>query len=469
VLDSWYAADAWYRAEAAPDPGAPTPIPAPHAPFATEASRRSALAYTAPATDDLKRLAAHEESEYRLRPAEQVGVPELAVDEAHASHAPKAAVPAETKRERTTSLAPVVYQTSPPADAFSLQQLCTPVQVMSGWESTFSPPATVASDKAPATNPDHSKPPPARASKHVAVTTAAPGGVNPPARTKVHSEPPTAKPTPSGAPAKPAAPVAQLRLDAATAQPVPTPHAAATATTKGIAPAVAMVPPSAERAPARIQPAWEVDRFQWPEHCRQLLSPEHRYLADVGPRLASAAKDGLSILAITSTRRGEGRTTLSLCLARAAAETGVKVALVDADTENPQLVNELGVEASCGWHDVVLGKQPLTEAAILSLEEKFTLFPWTTAGAIKSLNDPQVTRVLKQIAAAYDLVILDLGPAPGRETRLFEDGENCPVDAAILVRDVRWTSALEAQRVAAQLVSAGVESVGIAENFGPRN
>lgn len=217
-----------------------------------------------------------------------------------------------------------------------------------------------------------------------------------------------------------------------------------------------------------VQPAWEVDRFQWPDHCKQLLSTENEYLADVGVRLANAARDGLNILAVTSTRRGEGRTTLALCLARAAAQAGVKAALVDADIENPQLVNELGVEASCGWHDVVLGKQPLAESAIMSLEDKFTFFPWTDSSGLKSLNDARATRVLRQIAKAYSLVILDLGPVPGRETRLFEDGDACPVDAAILVRDVRWTSAIEAQRVAGQLTAAGVDSVGIAENFGPR-
>jgi Mrp family chromosome partitioning ATPase len=217
-----------------------------------------------------------------------------------------------------------------------------------------------------------------------------------------------------------------------------------------------------------LQPAWEVDRFQWPEHCKQLLSPQNQYLADVGQRLSVAARDGLNILAVTSTRRGEGRTTLALCLARAAAAAGVKVALVDADLENPQLVNELGVEAATGWHDVVLNKQPLSEAAIVSLEDRFTFFPWLENSDLKSLNDPAVTRVLKAIAAEHTLVILDLGPVPGRETQLFEDGEACPIDAAILVRDVRWTSALEAQRVASQLIAAGTGSVGIAENFGPR-
>jgi Mrp family chromosome partitioning ATPase len=278
-------------------------------------------------------------------------------------------------------------------------------------------------------------------------------------------------------------------LDAAVAPPVPKPHATFTpAPVEAPAaksskpappppapkPAVEEPPPAAvetksEGAPlGLLQPAWEVDRFQWPEHCKLLLNTESEYLADVGKRLASAAQDGLNILAITSTRRGEGRTTLALCLARAAAQAGVKVALVDADMENPQLINELGVEATCGWQDVVLGTQPLAEAAIVSLEDRFTFFPWTPGGALKSLNDPRATRVLREIAKAYSLVVIDLGPVPGRETRMFEDGAACPIDAAILVRDVRWTSPPEAQRVAAQLTDAGVESVGIAENFGPK-
>jgi Mrp family chromosome partitioning ATPase len=309
----------------------------------------------------------------------------------------------------------------------------------------------------------------------------------------VKPEPKVEQPAPPPAP-KVTAPVITPRLDAAVAPPVPKPHATFTPPPVEVTPApvappapIAKAPPPAPKPQVReepepqsdpvatepapmglVQPAWEVDRFQWPEHCRLLLNTETEYLADVGKRLASAAQDGLNILAITSTRRGEGRTTLALCLARAAAQAGVKVALVDADMENPQLINELGVEASCGWQDVVLGTQPLAEAAIVSLEDRFTFFPWTPGGALKSLNDPRATRVLREIAKAYSLVVIDLGPVPGRETRMFEDGEACPIDAAILVRDVRWTSATEAQRVAAQLTEAGVESVGIAENFGPR-
>lgn len=468
VLENWYAADTWYRAEAAA-----ASVPPPHVSFPA--------AYQAPTVGDLSSLVTNNEDssddpEYRL-------TPEVVVEEEPVGAAPS-----------VSATSPAVVE--PVAAAPDLSQLYASVQVTTSWEemlgvtpplTTFTPaavaPAPVVAAK-PAAAPPEAKPAAKpEAAKTEAAKPEAKPAPQPASEAKVSA--PTAKVEAPAA--KPLPPVHTPRLDAAAAPPIPKPHVSfAPAAAPPAAPVTAPVaktapPPQPAPAPAPpapsvaapalglLQPAWEVDRFQWPDHCRQLLSSENQYLTDVGVRLSNAARDGLNILAITSTRRGEGRTTLALCLARAAADAGVKVALVDADIENAQLVNELGVEASCGWQEVVLGKQPLSEAAIVSLEDKFAFFPWTSSATLKSLNDPRATKVLREIAKTYSLVILDLGPVPGRETRMFEDGENCPIDAAILVRDLRWTSAIEAQRVAAQLTAAGVESVGIAENFGPRS
>ena len=449
TLENWYTANAWYRVETAAVGHA-----APHVPFTPT--------YQPPSASELSHLAVPSEGDYRLSPALAVPSPELVVDEEFVPF---------VRNETAAAVAPVVAPSAPkptkaptpPLVAPDLNQLFSPMQVVTGWESslTTSPPITTVG--------------------HVPVVAAA--APKPAPQVQAAPPKPVEVPAKTVAVEKPLPPVQAPRLDAATTAPVPKPHtsfappkasAPAPTSTASVAKVAEPAPkPAPVAAPAPsplglVQPAWEVDRFQWPDHCKQLLSTENEYLADVGQRLTNAARDGLNILAITSTRRGEGRTTLALCLARAAAKAGVKVALVDADVENPQLVNELGVEAACGWHEVVLNKQPLAEAAIVSLEDKFAFFPWTDSSGLKSLNDPRATRVLRDIAKAYSLVILDLGPVPGRETRLFEDGDACPVDAAILVRDVRWTSAIEAQRVAAQLTAAGIESVGIAENFGPR-
>jgi hypothetical protein len=47
----------------------------------------------------------------------------------------------------------------------------------------------------------------------------------------------------------------------------------------------------------------------------------------------------------------------------------------------------------------------------------------------------------------------------------FPPGEVCPLDAAIVLRDTRFTDPAESEAVGRMLQSAGIEAVGIAENF----
>jgi hypothetical protein len=62
-------------------------------------------------------------------------------------------------------------------------------------------------------------------------------------------------------------------------------------------------------------------------------------------------------------------------------------------------------------------------------------------------------------------VIVDLGPlSPGSEP-LFPAGESCPLDAAVVVRDLRYASLAETKAIGQRLHAAGLEAVGIAENF----
>src|SRR5207245_8816655 len=86
---------------------------------------------------------------------------------------------------------------------------------------------------------------------------------------------------------------------------------------------------AAEKKPAAA--LWEVDRFHWPRTCEKLLTDDAGYLSRDGEKLIAAIDDGLRVLAITGSRRGEGRTTLALCLARAAAKSGIQTAVMDAD------------------------------------------------------------------------------------------------------------------------------------------
>jgi Mrp family chromosome partitioning ATPase len=226
-------------------------------------------------------------------------------------------------------------------------------------------------------------------------------------------------------------------------------------------------PSAGSGSPAPAAPVWEVDRFHWPRTCEKLLADKSGYLACAGEKLVAAARDGLKTLAITGSRRGEGRTTLALCLARAAAKAGIHVALLDADFARPMLASRLGLEIAHGWQDAALGHIPLSEAAVKSLADNVTVLPLeiTSARRSLSLSDPRVTATLRAAAATFELVIVDLGPLGPGEGIVFPAGERCPLDAAVVVRDLRFASGEESQDVGERLSDAGIEAVGVAENF----
>jgi Mrp family chromosome partitioning ATPase len=217
-----------------------------------------------------------------------------------------------------------------------------------------------------------------------------------------------------------------------------------------------------------VAPSWEIDCFAWPPVCEQLCRCAASLFDHAGERLRTAAGQGLNALAIASSVRGEGCSTLALCLARSAAKAGVRVALMDADFDGPELAALLGVEAPCGWPEVLLRQLPLMEAAVGSLGDRLALLPVTAAdgnGRV-AIIDPPVAEAVEEASRAFELVIIDMGPLSENTGRLYQRGDVPPIDAAIIVRDLRRTSEEQALEAAARLYEIGVEAVGIAENFG---
>lgn len=209
---------------------------------------------------------------------------------------------------------------------------------------------------------------------------------------------------------------------------------------------------------------WEVDRFLYPSLSDRLLS-RYDYFAHAGDKLKQAAASGLKVLGITGVGRDEGRSTLAICLARAAARSNLKVVLIDCDFSRPCLAEQIGLDVTSGWQSVATGELTLAEVAIRSLEDGVTLLPLTENSLTSSLtlNDERVARVLSQAGQSHDVVILDVGPQ-GEETA-EPSTIGAALDAAIVVWDRRRRTLDEAQAVAQALNTAGVEAVGIAENF----
>lgn len=221
------------------------------------------------------------------------------------------------------------------------------------------------------------------------------------------------------------------------------------------------------RAPAKtslpvvspVVPAWEVDRFHWPTNVETLFEEQADYFEHAGHKLLTASREGLSTLAITSAQSGEGTTTVALCLARAISAVGGRVAVLDGNLGNPQIGKALSLEFASGWQLAAAGAVDLAEAAIAGIEERITLFP---AGVAKEgasdLGDESVRELLRRAGAGFDLLIIDAG----------QDGLGASaeaIDAAMVVRDVRHTSHQQSVAAALLLKEAGVNAVGIAENF----
>ena len=236
---------------------------------------------------------------------------------------------------------------------------------------------------------------------------------------------------------------------------------------KSSGPSAPLAEPAAPLAP--LVPMWEVDRFQWPAICDRLMKDERSYFAQAGGKLVAAARDGLKTLGITGSRRGEGRTTLALCLARCAAHSGLNVAMIDADFTRPQLASVMGLEVAYGWQDAAQGKIPLAEAAVKSLADKITVLPLEPSSVAwpLALADKRVSEIIHAVAQSHDLVIIDLGPLPGGGDPVFASDEQAPLDAAIVLRDLRYASSSETQSIGERLHASGVEAIGIAENFVP--
>jgi Mrp family chromosome partitioning ATPase len=179
------------------------------------------------------------------------------------------------------------------------------------------------------------------------------------------------------------------------------------------------------------------------------------------------------LVLVTGSRRDEGRSTILLMLARAAASRGLHVVMVDADVRRPQLATLLGVSPACGWEAVAAGEAPLHEALIESPLERLTLLPFGgRAVAIDegSRSSLSLAGSLATLRENYELVLIDVGPlesdsvAIDLATRLV----GCPVDDAIICRDASSPEAESLSRVGRRLAAAGVAHWDVVDNFTKR-
>lgn len=223
--------------------------------------------------------------------------------------------------------------------------------------------------------------------------------------------------------------------------------------------------PGSQVPPGGLAATWEVDRFRWPDICTRLQSGAAARLTSVLRSVLHSAWRGQSVVAVTSFTRGEGDTTVALCLAQMAAACRVRAALVDGDWENPRIAAALGLDLEQGW-EALSAKVGMSDVAIKSLEDDLFVLPLRPPARPQSTDlDQRAHEMLQTLSAAFELVILDAGPMFTASRRWFRPNMTPSVHTALVVRDVRNTDEHQVDDVCTRLSGAGIAGVAIVENF----
>ena len=118
------------------------------------------------------------------------------------------------------------------------------------------------------------------------------------------------------------------------------------------------------------------------------------------------------VVQVTSSRPGEGKTTIAISLAISAASSGLKVALLDADLRHPSASHFFGLDRKKGLVDLLTGAASAQDVLILQKDIRLVVLP---AGS-KTLNPPDVLGsermrvVMNYLVEQFDYIVIDTPP-----------------------------------------------------------
>lgn len=175
----------------------------------------------------------------------------------------------------------------------------------------------------------------------------------------------------------------------------------------------------------------------------------------------TARRDGALTVAFTSALPGEGKTTLTHCVAMLAATQSQRVLIVDADLHRHTLSAAVAPNAAVGILEVIQGKASLTEAIVPLDDNHLSILPVS-----QTPGDPNIilTRqdfetLFTSLKAHYDLIVIDCPPAlPVLEARVI----GAAADALIFAARWRKTHRKAVSKAIALLNSEGANILGVA-------
>ena len=118
------------------------------------------------------------------------------------------------------------------------------------------------------------------------------------------------------------------------------------------------------------------------------------------------------VIGVTSSMRGEGKSTTAVNLSYVLAERGSRVLLIDGDLRIPSIAKKMEIESTPGLTDLLMGKGANMEVFQTSILKNWYVLP---AGEIppnpsELLGSRRMETVLNDLKKAFDYIIIDLPP-----------------------------------------------------------
>lgn len=130
----------------------------------------------------------------------------------------------------------------------------------------------------------------------------------------------------------------------------------------------------------------------------------------------------VQVITLTSALPAEGKTTTALCLARVAAQSGLRVVLVDCDLRRRNVNRTLGFEPTTGLVEVLNGSSPLEDTLRIDEPSGARILPLAKNSFTPKdvFGTPAMDDLIARLRRNFDLVILDTAPVLAvSDTRLI--------------------------------------------------
>lgn len=169
------------------------------------------------------------------------------------------------------------------------------------------------------------------------------------------------------------------------------------------------------------------------------------------------------IIGVTSSMRGEGKSTTAVNLSYVLAEKGNKVLLIDGDLRIPSVAKKMEIENSPGLTDLLMGKGANISEFQSELLKNWFILP---SGHIppnpsELLGSRRMESVLEELKKVFDYIIIDLPPVNIVSDALSIAGL---ITGMILVVREDYTEKKELEHCVRQLKLSNVKVLGCVMN-----